>query len=308
MRIVEVLAPIVLMIGIGVLLRKKKILTRENIAGLKAVAAKVILPAAIFSALASASFSASTFLTAVIMFAVLLIGFGAGFMLRGTLKEPYGRYVPFLLTVYEGGMMGYPLYSHLMGADKLSNIAVLDIAGVLFGFSIYIGMLTQMERGEKPSAKIIARDALRSPTFIAAVAGIIAGLFGFGSWISGTAAGPVYRGIIEILTAPLSSVILIVIGYEISFEKKLLPSCLKMAGMRVAVQAVLAVLVVIALKNLFGAGREIVAAAIIYMSCPPSFSIQSFIKNEKASGFVATTNSLYCLVSILVYAVTAAII
>lgn len=36
--------------------------------------------------------------------------------------------------------MAYPLYTSLCGQENLSQIAVLDIAGLLFGFSIYMGI------------------------------------------------------------------------------------------------------------------------------------------------------------------------
>lgn len=41
--------------------------------------------------------------------------------------------------------MAYPLYTSLCGSENLSRIAVLDIAGLLFGFSVYMGMLGQVE-------------------------------------------------------------------------------------------------------------------------------------------------------------------
>ena len=62
--------------------------------------------------------------------------------------------------------------------ENLSQIAVLDIAGLLFGFSIYMGMLGQVENGEKINVKKLAVSAVKTPAFIASVLGIIAGLTG----------------------------------------------------------------------------------------------------------------------------------
>ena len=66
----------------------------------------------------------------------------------------YRKYLPFMVSVYEGGLMAYPLYTSLCGQENLSQIAVLDIAGLLFGFSIYMGMLGQVENGEKIDTKL----------------------------------------------------------------------------------------------------------------------------------------------------------
>ena len=51
---------------------------------------------------------------------------------------------------------------------------------------------------------------------------------------------------------------------------------------------------------------QIVNLAIItYMSSPATFSMQTFMKDEEGSAYVSTTNSMYCLVSILVYIILA---
>lgn len=72
--------------------------------------------------------------------------------------------------------MAYPLYTSLCGSENLSRIAVLDIAGLLFGFSVYMGMLGQVENGEKIDVKKLFFSALKTPAFIASILGIIAGL------------------------------------------------------------------------------------------------------------------------------------
>ena len=41
---------------------------------------------------------------------------------------------------------------------------------------------------------------------------------------------------------------------------------------------------------------------------PATFSMQTFLKKKESSAYVSTTNSLYCIVSILVYMVLALII
>ena len=61
--------------------------------------------------------------------------------------------------------MAYPLYTSLCGSENLSQIAVLDIAGLLFGFSVYMGMLGQTENGEKINAKSLFYSALKNSCF-----------------------------------------------------------------------------------------------------------------------------------------------
>ena len=54
-----------------------------------------------------------------VMLGAILLSFGMGFLLRPLVKEPYRKYVPFLVSVYEGGMIGYPLYTSLCSTENL---------------------------------------------------------------------------------------------------------------------------------------------------------------------------------------------
>ena len=128
-----------------------------------------------------------------------------------------------MVSVYEGGSMAYPLYTSLCGAENLSQIAVLDIAGLLFGFSVYMGMLGQVENGDKIDVKKLFASAIRTPAFIASVLGILAGLSGVVLKIlEGPFAGT-YTSVENILTTSVTSIILVVVGYSIELDKGCFP-------------------------------------------------------------------------------------
>ena len=130
-----------------------------------------------------------------------------------------------MVSVYEGGLMAYPLYTSLCGQENLSQIAVLDIAGLLFGFSIYMGMLGQTENGEKINAKSLALSAVKTPAFIASVLGIIAGLTGIIWCLLESSWGNVYLSVENILTTSVTAIILIVVGYSFELTPELLSPC-----------------------------------------------------------------------------------
>ena len=176
MEVLEIVLPVLAMIILGILCRKWKLLDQSGVNNMKTLVTNIMLPVAIFHALATAEYSGKIGILVLIMFVMLLISFGAGFWMKRFMDEPYKKYLPFLVCIYEGGMMAYPLYTSLCGSENLSQIAVLDIAGLLFGFSVYMGMLGQTENGEKINAKSLFYSALRTPAFIGTVLGIIAGL------------------------------------------------------------------------------------------------------------------------------------
>ena len=301
MEVLEIVLPVLAMIILGILCRKWKLLDQSGVNNMKTLVTNIMLPVAIFHALATAEYSGKIGILVLIMFVMLLISFGAGFWMKRFMDEPYKKYLPFLICIYEGGMMAYPLYTSLCGSENLSQIAVLDIAGLLFGFSVYMGMLGQTENGEKINAKSLFYSALRTPAFIGTVLGIIVGLTRMITRLLDSPFGNCYLSVENILTTAITPIILIVVGYSMELAPELISPCLKTILLRVLLQAVMIAGVLMEVKYLVGGSRLLNLAVITYMSSPATFSMQTFLRKKESSAYASTTNSLYCVVSILVY-------
>lgn len=308
MKVLEIIMPVLVMILLGIWCRKKNVLTQSGIDNIKSLVTNIMLPVAIFHALATAEYTGKIGILVGIMFVMLLISFSVGFLLKPLLEAPYKKYLPYMVCVYEGGMMAYPLYTSLCGSEHLSQIAVLDIAGLLFGFSVYMGMLGQTENGGKISAKALFFSAVKTPAFVASVLGIVAGLTGIISRLVESSFGGVYLSVENILTTSVTSMILLVVGYSMELTRELIRPCIKTIVLRICVQAVMMAGVLLAVHFLIGSSQLMDLAIILYMSAPATFSMQTFLKKKESSAYVSTTNSLYCIVSILVYMVLALII
>ena len=278
MEVLEIVLPVLAMIILGILCRKWKLLDQSGVNNMKTLVTNIMLPVAIFHALATAEYSGKIGILVLIMFVML-----------------------FLVCIYEGGMMAYPLYTSLCGSENLSQIAVLDIAGLLFGFSVYMGMLGQTENGEKINAKSLFYSALRTPAFIGTVLGIIVGLTRMITRLLDSPFGNCYLSVENILTTAITPIILIVVGYSMELAPELISPCLKTILLRVLLQAVMIAGVLMAVKYLVGGSRLLNLAVITYMSSPATFSMQTFLRKKESSAYASTTNSLYCVVSILVY-------
>ena len=308
MKVLEIILPVLVMILLGMACRKWKLLNQNGIDNMKVLVTQIMLPVAIFHALATAEYNKETGILVGIMFVMLVISFCLGFAMKPLVGERYRKYLPFMVSVYEGGLMAYPLYTSLCGTENLSQIAVLDIAGLLFGFSVYMGMLGQVENGDKIDVKKLFSSAIRTPAFIASVLGILAGLSGVVLKIlEGPFAGT-YTSVENILTTSVTSIILVVVGYSIELDKRLLSPCIRTIVLRVILQAVMIAGVLLAIHYIVGDHLLLDLAVISYMSSPATFSMQTFLKSEDGSAYVSTTNSLYCLVSILVYVVMAVVV
>ena len=305
MKVLEIISPVLVMIILGILCRKWKLLNKNGIDNMKALVTNIMLPVAIFHALATSDYGAETAKLVGIMFIMLVVSFGIGFLMKPLMTENYRKYLPFMVSVYEGGSMAYPLYTSLCGQENLSQIAVLDIAGLLFGFSIYMGMLGQTENGEKINVKNLAVSAVKTPAFIASVLGIIAGLTGVIKLLLASPAGGIYTSVESILTTALTAIILIVVGFSMELTPELLGPCVRTIVMRIVLQAVMIVGVLLAVHSFIGNNKLLDLAVITYMSSPATFSMQTFLKREDGSAYVSTTNSIYCIVSIVVYMILA---
>ena len=305
MKVLEIISPVLVMIILGILCRKWKLLNKNGIDNMKALVTNIMLPVAIFHALATSDYGAETAKLVGIMFIMLVVSFGIGFLMKPLMTENYRKYLPFMVSVYEGGSMAYPLYTSLCGQDNLSQIAVLDIAGLLFGFSIYMGMLGQTENGEKINVKNLAVSAVKTPAFIASVLGIIAGLTGVIKLLLASPAGGIYTSVESILTTALTAIILIVVGFSMELTPELFGPCVRTIVMRIVLQAVMIVCVLLAVHSFIGSNKLLDLAVITYMSAPATFSMHSFLKEEDGSAYVSTTNSLYCIVSVGVYMILA---
>jgi len=303
----KALFPVLGMMLIGMFCRKSGLLGEKSVQDLKKLMTQVILPMAVFHALATAEYSVQLVGLVGLMLVFMILPFLLGYVLRPLIPKPYGRYTPFMVAVYEGGMMAYPLYASLCGSENLSQIALLDIAGVLFGFGVYMSLLSLLETGKAPTVKQIVSDALRMPAFIAAMLGIAAGATGLGQWFLGTRAGVLYTETIGMITSPLSAMILVVVGYSIAPKKEMLLPCLQTIVLRALLQAAMILGMLWAVHQFIGVSRTLDLAVIIYMSAPATFSMQAFIRDPDASAYVSTTNALYCFVSVAVYALAAAL-
>ena len=301
----EIISPVLVMIVLGILCRQWQLLNKNGIDNMKSLVTNIMLPVAIFHALATSDYGTETAKLVGIMFVMLVVSFCIGFLMKPLMTEHYRKYLPFMVSVYEGGSMAYPLYTSLCGAENLSQIAVLDIAGLLFGFSIYMGMLGQVENGEKINVKKLAVSAVKTPAFIASVLGIIAGLTGVIKFILVSPAGGIYTSVENILTAALTAIILIVVGFSMELTPELLGPCVRTIVMRIVLQAVMIMGVLLAVHIFIGNNKLLDLAVITYMSSSATFSMQTFLKREDGSAYVSTTNSIYCIVSIVVYMILA---
>lgn len=122
---------------------------------------------------------------------------------------------------YDGGMIGYSLYTGLVGVENLSVIAVIDIAALLFTFSIMSNVLVLIEDGKKVSVIEIVQNAFKTPAFLAVILGILASVSGLMNGFMLSPAGVIWTTMKDMITAAMSPMILLVVGYEVQLNREI---------------------------------------------------------------------------------------
>ena len=304
METVQVILPVLAMIIIGFAFKKTGFLSEDNIEGIRKYIINIALPVTIFHAMSVANIDIDTIKIVGIMFAVLSIAMIIGFLTRGITPEPYKNYYPFLITIFEGGMFAYPLYQNLCGEERFANIVIIDIAGCLFGFGLFFGLLALVDQKSKINIKTLGLNALKSPTFVAVILGLIFNLTGIMDRLLGSVVGDTYIAVKEIIVVPLTTMILIYVGYMIKIDKKIFGQCIKAIAVRLITMASLCFITIKMLHNVV-VDKYMLYAFLVYFLCPPSFALTSFVKDKKAGEYFAMTTSMYVIITIIGYSVIA---
>ncbi|MBE5944690.1 MAG: hypothetical protein E7258_07195 [Lachnospiraceae bacterium] len=307
MSTVQIVAPVLIMLVIGVVCNKGKLISQEVVEGIKKFITTFPLPLTIFNAVSTATYNSEVVRLFVVMFIVVVAALLIGFLCKGAVKYPYRKYFPYLMTIYEGGMMAFPLYQSLMGEKNFSNIVMIDVPCGIFAFGIYFGMIKMTDQGTKINPKELIKNALSSPCFIALVLGLICGVSGIMDKFMATDVSGVYTSIKDMITAPLSAMILLCVGYEFTLERDSIGICLKTVFVRVIIQGAL-LLGTLFLAKQWNFSEPMIIGLILYFLTMPSLCVSSFVKNQDAGRYISTTSSLYLIITLITYVVLAAVI
>ena len=164
------ISPVILMVLIGFFCRKTEMITTEGMEGVKTLATSLMLPVLLFHTLATTEYTSATIAVIGIMLLALSAAFIIGMLIKRAVPSA-GIFFPFLVTSFEGGRLGYPLYAVLCGEARLSNIATLDIANTIFVFTVFLAFLTASVNGKVQPSEMIS-NVLHSPVFWGVFLGI----------------------------------------------------------------------------------------------------------------------------------------
>lgn len=301
-QICNTILPVILMLAIGMICRQTKLLSREGIRALKSVVVNITLPAVMVNAFAAMDYSGKNIILTLMMFGICILAWVLGKVFQ-TVFHMESRFIPFLTTGFEAGMLGYALFMLLYGSDRISDFASIDLGQVLFVFTLY-KILLGMNGQEQISAKKLAAEMFRSPTVIAILAGVLLGATGIYDLMAGAGISSMLDACTSFVSAPTSAIILLTIGYDLVLDHIPWLAVGKVTVIRIVIMAALRVLAGFVVR-LAGMGDSLDMALNVMLILPPPYVLPVFADDEKQREYVSSSLSVMTLTTILGFIVLA---
>ncbi len=303
-EIIKTVLPVILILGIGMLCRRFKILSAEGISALKSTVVNITLPAVMLGAFATMKYTVDNIIVTVLIFALCLVALFLGKFI-GIIFKGDKKFLPFITTGFEAGMLGYALFTMLYGADRISEFASVDLGQVLFVFTIY-KVLLDLQENNKPSLKKITADMISSPIIISIGVGIIIGATGLYSALVPSGISGIFDTCVDFISAPTSAIILITIGYDLGLAEIPWKKTLGAVVARVVVMLICRVLAEMIIR-IVGIKINLTDALNILFILPPPFVLAVFANDKEEQAYISSSLSLSTIATIIGFIVLAII-
>jgi len=300
----EVIAPIFVTILLGMLARKKKMLSAEEVRGLQQFVMKFGLPCVIFNSCLTAQIGVQALSSMVlVVVAVLLSTFWA---FRARKKQFAYHNLPQLFTAQETGMLGIPLFMILFGVDQAYRMGVLDLAQAVTAYPVIAILSTNA--GQNPSVAQIVKKVLTSPLLIMSLLGLTLNLTGIGAWMNGIGVGGILTESTSFLSQPISAMMIFSVGYNFSLKKDNRADIFKIAAIHFGYFAVVCVLMQAALFLIPGVDGLTRWALLLYCMLPASYLAPTLGRAEKDFAMASGVCSVLTVVTMVVFCAMAAFV
>ena len=215
LNIAQVIAPILAAVGLGMLARKRGLMTRQDVSGLQQFVMKFGLPCVIFNSCLTADSGAESLTSMGRVLPTGLLGTLGAFRARKG-KYPYHN-LPQLFCAQETGMLGIPLFMILFGTQQAYRMGVLDLAQAVTAYPTIAILASATE--ENPSARTVVKKVLTSPLLIMSMLGLTLNLTGVADWLDSMGLLAVLTESTGFLGQPISALMIFAVGYNFSLEQ-----------------------------------------------------------------------------------------
>jgi len=298
--IINRVLPILFLIGLGYVIRRRQFLPASTIDDLRKMAVNLALPSVLFISFLNIELKTKYAVIFVVLFGLCIVLYVVG------KKQPHQyEYAPFLMTGFEYGMLGVSLFGSAYGLDRIGYIAIVDLGHEIFIWFVFLALLLMKRDGLQGPQQLVGAF-LRSPVIIGILAGIGFNLLGAQDFLYdslGTGAVMATLEFLSNLTVPL---ILIIVGYGIRLDREGLRESAPLIARRLVILIPLAlVLNVVLMRGLLDLEAEFEAALFTLLILPPPFIIPLYVRLDSAEEkkYINNTLTFYTVISITIFTI-----
>lgn len=295
--VLQVITPIFAAVLLGILARKKALLTAEQMQGLQQFVMKIGLPCVLFNSCFSASLGAESLTSMALVLPLLLLSSVLGFRMRKK-KYPYHN-LPMLFSAQETGMLGIPLFITLFGTAQAYRVGVLDLVQSLVAIPV-IAILAS-NAGSSPSPAEIAKKVFRSPLLIMSVVGLALNLSGAAAWLDELGLSAVITETTGFLSQPVSAAMLFSVGYNFSIRQGNRSTIFRLAGFHFGLYLVFCGIMQAILFLMPSVEPETRWAILLYGILPSSYLTPTLGRTEEEYTVASGVCSILTVVALLAF-------
>ena len=292
--------PILVFLFLGSLFRRIQLLKKETIDDLKHFIVNVTLPAVLFVSFLNTTIELRYLTLMIVMFllCVILLVIAKRFY-----RHKAVRYIPFLFTGFEFGMLGISLFASAYGMGAIGPIAIIGIGHEFFIWFIYLSYLLK-ENEKTASTKNLLRSFFTSPVILAILSSVLLNLLGLRPFISNLFFSEGLFTSLEWLLNLTPPIILIIVGYEIRFSRDTMKESAKLVLVRMLLVFPFGLLIsFFIIHKLLGLNLNFQIALWTFLLLPPPFILPLYMPpgfdNEKS--LINNTLFLNTIISIVLF-------
>ncbi len=278
-EIIPKILPIFLLIILGIVVRRKSLLSDSSVEDLKKIIINLILPCVLYFSFVTLDLRLDFFILVAGMFITCVLLFLLGHALKSP-KLIRSEHSPFLFTGFEFGMMGASLFGAVFGIEKVGYIGLVGLGHEIFIWFVFVTFLI-MKRDGSSNLLETAKGFVKSPVIIAIVLGIGFNVTGIAQTIETFSLIQALYAAMHFIENMIVPLILIVIGYGLDLKQIRIKSGLIVVGVRFGILIPFALVInrwfvrgFLGLDVMYG------AAIFTFFILPPPFIIPLFIKKD----------------------------
>lgn len=302
--VLQVIVPIFTAVLLGVVAKRKQLLTPDGIQGLQQFVMNFGLPCVIFNSCLTANVGVESLGTMALVLPVMFCTTLWAFRARKT-QFPYHN-LPQLFCAQETGMLGIPLFIILFGSAHAYRMGILDLTQAVTACPT-IAILSS-SASENPSPKEIIKKVLGSPLIIMSLLGLTLNISGIGRYLDGIGIGGIITESTAFISQPISALMIFSVGYNFTLSSDNRKEVLRICIIHFLVFAISGLLVQLGLFLIPNVAPETRWAILLFSFLPASYLAPSLGRTTEDFSVASSVCSLLTVVTMIVFCVMAAIV